>query len=130
MGVRLASAFSSTMIANVPASGAETVILTTPTIGLTLDNAAVLIVWYLNQGIGTGTTTASARLRRGTIVSGTLINLGPFLSVTAGANANFNGCYFDTPGIVGQVQYSLTLQGTGTTGAFSNGDGCIIAFVL
>lgn len=131
MGVRFPSVQSNTFIGPLPASGAETVVLTTPPLTLTLDFAQVILLWAFTFVAGTGTTSCSFRLRRGTTVSGALINLQvPNAPAVAAANANYSGTYFDTPGAVAGQQYSLTIVQNGATAAGTFPDGALIAFAL
>ncbi len=130
MGVRLPSVASTTILASVPATGAETVIATSPPINISLDFAQVLIWWYVNTGSGATTTAITARIRRGTTLAGALVNIASAVLVTAAAGSELTGCYPDTPGAVAEQQYSLTLSGTGTTGAMTTSDVAIIVFML
>jgi hypothetical protein len=131
MGVHFPTAASSTILASLPASGAETVICTTPPLNLILDFAQVLLFWYLVTTVGTGTTGMSYRIRRGTTTSGTQINPvdGP-QPVVASQNWFQSGCFIDTPGAVAGQQYSLTIQGAATTGAGATETVTLIAMVL
>lgn len=130
MGVRNSSVASNTILASVPATGAETVLVTSPPINLTLDGAQLLIFWYLRHTIGAGTTSTLVRLRRGTTTGGTLINVAVGNVVTVGDTPVLSGVYPDTPGIVAEQQYSLSASGVGTTGAFTTQDVALVVMVL
>ncbi len=130
MGVRFPSGGTNTILGSVPATGAETVLFTTPQLILPLDFAQVFLFWELVHTIGTGTTSYTVRLRRGTTTGGTLINIANSTNTTAGNNVRASGCYTDIPGAVTGQQYSLSVSGVATTGAFTTLDGTLIAFAL
>ena len=131
MGARFPSAFTTNALTNVPASGAETVILTTSPLTLPFDGTIVFLVWYCSQTIGTGTTAGTVRIRRGTAASAPAVTpVAVPLTVVAGNLFAFSGVNVDViPGPT-QPQYSLTLTGTGTTGAWTNQDQALLAFAL
>lgn len=129
MGVRFPSVGSTTIIAS-PSAGAEVVVCTTPPINEPIDNAQVLLFWYLLITIGTTATTLFATLRRGLLVASTPLNSITGRTVVA-ANVNqFSGCYFDFPGIVAGQQYSLSVQLPAATAASTVADVCLVAMVL
>ena len=130
MGARFPSVFSTSFLAAPPAAGTETVLVTTPPLTLPFDSATVFILWYCGVVVGTGTTTGRALIRRGTSSAGPNINPNVNINVTAGNTVAFSGCCADsTPG-ASQPQYSLTLSGIGTTGAWTGVDQWILAFAL
>ncbi len=130
MGVRFPTVASTTIIASVPASGAETVVVTTPPLNIPLDFAQIIILWCVEVLIGTGTTVELQRLHRGTTTAGAQVNVAGSYTVGGGNRWTFTGCYVDTPGAVAGQQYSLSLSGTGTTGAWTTEDVSLIAFAL
>ena len=131
MGVRFPSVASSIFIAAPPASGAETVAVTTPPLTLPLDFAQVLLWWYVELVVGAGTTNCTQKLRRGASTASLLIITGAALTVTAGNTVGFTGLFVDNPGAVAGVQYSIAFLGTGTTGAWAQGSfSTMIAFAL
>ncbi len=131
MGVRFPSVATTTILANVPASGADTVILTTPPLNLPLDGALVFLHWNLVFGTGAGTVSVLVSLRRGTTTAAAKINVGSLnITVTAATEVNLSGVYVDSPGAVAEQQYSVSLLGNATTGAMTNSDGALIAMVL
>ncbi len=130
MGVRYPSVAVTGPGAAYPASGAETVILTTPPLNIPLDFAQVFLHWYIVYGVGTSTTGITMRLRRGTTTGGTLMNTGNLVQVTGGTGVIVSGCFVDTPGAVAAQQYSLTIAGTATAGAGTYGEGCMLAYAL
>ncbi len=131
MGVRFPSVATTTIVNALPASGAETVILTTPPLNLALDFEQIFIFWYCTLFLGTGTATLLTSLRRGTTVAGALLTSGLSpLTVTAGNNEMVSGCFIDTPGAVAGQQYSLTMAQNIATVAGTLRDVCMIAFAL
>ena len=131
MGVRFPSVASNTFIGPLPASVAETIVLTTPPLTLPLDFSQVFLFWFANMTAGTGTNTLSFRIRRGTTLTGALLGAPPWSIAIAAGNAGFHsGCYIDTPGAVAGQQYSLTVVQTTATAAGTWADGNLVAFAL
>lgn len=130
MGVRFPSVASTTILGSIGAAGAEIVIITTPPINEPIDNAQVLIFWAAWVSVGTGISSITARLRRGTTVSGTQVNVNGLQQGTAGQTQLYTGVYPDNPGVVAGLQYSLTMSAIGATGASTTNDACILAMVL
>jgi hypothetical protein len=129
MGARFPTAFTTTFIASVPASGAETVICTTPPLILPYDGALVFIDWEASFLIGTGTTLATIKVIRGTTTAAPHI-AGPAQTVVAGNNVVLSGNWVDQGAGPSEPVYSLSAAGTGTTGAWTNGEICLIVFAL
>jgi hypothetical protein len=130
MGVRLSSVSSNTLLTATLTQNTETAALTTPPLSLPLDNAQVFLFWYLTGSAGASTSGMKASVRRGSGLTGTIINAGVFLLVGAAGNFLVSGTYIDTPGVVAGQQYTLTATQSGATGAGSFLDGCFTAFVL
>jgi hypothetical protein len=130
MGVRFSTAYSNSGLGAPGAAGSEIVCITTPPLTQILDGAQVLIFWYLLTTVGLGTTLANVRLRRGTTTAGQLISSNFTTNVTAAFNTVFSGVYADSPGPVAGQQYSMTLAGAGTTGAWTPLDFSMLAIIL
>jgi hypothetical protein len=132
MGVRFPSVASNTFIGPLPASNAETVVLTTPPINEPIDNAQIILMWVANILAGTATTSLVFHVRRGTTAVGTSVGVagGWVVTLAAGQDGNSSGWYFDFPGIVAGQQYSLTVSQTAATGAGTWIDGALLAMVL
>ena len=131
MGVRFPTVASNTFVGPLPASAAETVVLTTPGISEPIDNAQVLLLWTASITPGTSTTSLVYRIRRGTTTGGALVNASTFSFTTVAANlTTVSGWYFDSPGTVAGQQYSLTVVQTADTVAGAWVDGALIAMVL
>ena len=129
MGVHQPSSSSNTLLNQPIVTTAETVVLTSPSLNPSLDNALVLIFWEVVFTLTAGTTAITARLRRGTTTGGTLINVAQAVTVTASTTVRMAGCYFDTPGVVASQQWSLTLQATAAAANTTVNDGSITALV-
>lgn len=131
MGVRFNSVFSTTFIGPLPASAVETVICTTPPLTPAFDTAAIFLMWEFAMLAGTGTTSVSFFLRRGTSVAGALVTPSGWVQgLAAGANGNISGWFPDTPGAVSGQQYSLSVIQTGATAAGTPGNVSMLAFAL
>lgn len=131
MGVRLGSVSSTTFVGPLPASAAETVILTSPPISLPIDNAQVLLSFFFVMSAGATVTAFTFRLRRGTTNAGALVSAATWnIDTTAGLRYMPSGCYVDSPGIVAGQQYSLTVVQFGASGAGVFQDGCLTALAF
>jgi hypothetical protein len=73
----------------------------------------------------------TARLRRGTLATSPLVQVAAYPN-PAGAIANQGGTfwYFDSPGAVGGVQYSLTLAMAGAIANTNVTDVALLVFAL
>jgi len=132
MGVRLPSVATAPQPAAVTlVTTAETVILTSPPLNLSLDFEQVLLFWWATVVIGTGTTSVNILYKRGTTVGGVRINAsGVNVQVTAGNTVTLSGCYADVPGAVAGQQYVVTLTQNAATANGSANDGALIALAL
>lgn len=132
MGVRLSSVVSLTAANVLPANATETVICVTPSIVSTQDNQVLLLFWFVNITVGTGTTSLAFRLRRdGVITGGTFQASAWATAVTAGQQVNLSGWYPDvTPGAIGPRPYALTVVQTGATAAGTINDIALAAIAL
>jgi hypothetical protein len=116
MGVRFPGGGSKTIVTASVAGPLEAVIATAPAIDQAIDGQPIMILWYVaaTNG-GAGSYTPNWNLRRGNAITSTLINVAQAIS---GGGINdvriFSGSYFDLPGISGRLQYSLSLNQTGT----------------
>lgn len=130
MGARFPFQVTKVIVASVPATGADTIIATTPPLTLPFDGAAVLILWFANITVGLGTASYVQKLLRGTVVNTNVLNVVSSCQVTAGNTVLLSGMYVDAnPGASTPV-YSLSFLGTGTTGIWTTQDVCIAAFAL
>lgn len=131
MGVRFATVFSTTLANALPATNAETVILTAGPINLAVDNAPVFLFWSANITPGTSVTAHSFLLRRGTTTVGTSVAPGSWVTpTTATVTISSSGWYVDSPGVAAALFYSLTLVQTAATAAGVAGNLSLLAMVL
>ncbi len=130
MGVRATSVQSTTLVNAAVAINAETVIVTSPPISQPLDNAVVFVFWYMAHTVGLGAGSSAYRLRRGSAVTGTLINVAAAINSIAGQIVLGVGMYFDSPGAVAGVQYSLTCLDSVSTAVGAVQDAALLVMVL
>ncbi len=130
MGVKNASVASTTIVNAAIVGNAETVVVTTPTLNLPLDGAMVFLFAMVLWTPGAGTTSSSLRLRRGTGTTGTVVNIPTAYVVVAAQTTYSVLLYPDTPGIVAEQQWSLTIGTAGATANHSVSDVAMIAMVL
>lgn len=132
MGVRLATNATSLASAVTLVTTAETLALTSPGINLLVDNAQLLIFWSLDVSVGASTTTVQVRIRRGSTLTGTVITLAqPWVqAVTAGTTGIFSGVYIDTPGIVAEQQYTLSVVQAAASANGTINDACLAVLCL
>jgi hypothetical protein len=130
MGVRFPSVQSNTLLNASVGINVETPVCTTPPLNLPLDNAVVLLFWYIVHFIGTTAATTRYLIRRGTTIAGTLVNVSANLTGTAGNQVLGSGFYFDTPGAVAGQQYTLSCIDPASTVAGGIADAALLAFVL
>jgi hypothetical protein len=130
MGVRNASIGTKTPLNQPIVTTAETVCFTTGKIGLTQDNAQVLISYSAIITLTAGTTALTMRIRRGATATDTVVNVATAQTVAASTTVQVSGCYIDSPGVVDGAQYSLTIQATAAGANSTVNDGCLQAIVL
>lgn len=130
MGVRWSTSFTTTIVNATIVTTAETIIATTAPINLTQDGALVLLLWSTNILAGTGVTNMQYLLRRGTLVTSPLINANVNEAQTAAVAAARGGSYPDSPGIVAEQQYTLTVIQLGATGNGTVRDVFLAAIVM
>ncbi len=131
MGVRFPSVSTTTNLGVLPASAAETAIITTPPLNISLDFAVVFLAWFLAITTGATTTALVFRIRRGSGLTGATIGAAVWThTIGAAASAVLSGKYSDTPGAVAAQQYTLTVSQTGATGAGTLNDNMFLAFSL
>jgi hypothetical protein len=129
MGVRLASVQTNTILAS-PVNAAEAVIATTGPLNLIVDTATVFIQWYLLILIGASGANIRVSVRRGTLITSTIVTVGSPFTATAGNTIGVGGSYFDNPAGQAEVQYSLTALVGASAAANTVSDVSLIAFVL
>lgn len=130
MGVRIGSTATNTIANATITTTAETIAFTTGPMGLAFDNALVLVTWEVVVTLTAGTTAITPRLRRGSALTSTLVNVATAITVTASTTVKLSGHYLDLPGLAAGLQYSLTLQMTAAGANSTVNDGAMSAIVL
>lgn len=130
MGVRFPSVQSNVLVNANVAINAETLVVTTPPFNLPLDNAVVLLVWYMAHTIGTTATITQYSLRRGAALASALIFGATNATVVAGNSVMHSGFFFDNPGAAAGLQYSLTCSDVASTGVGAIAAATLLAFTL
>ena len=131
MGVRYPTAVSTTLVTANIVTSAETVVVTSPPLTLTLDFSQVLLWYAVYLGAnGAGSVNIIATIRRGAAVGGTQVSVQQ-RSVASPGNVTFiSGVYVDTPGAVAGQQYSITITMQAATTNTSVTDVCLLAAAL
>lgn len=130
MGVHLPSAASATLTTTVLNQNTETAFVTTPPLNLPFDNAQVILLWFCKISVGGSTTSMRINVRRGTDITGTVVNVQIATTVATANIREFSGVYIDTPGAVAGQQYTLTALQNGAAGNGVFQDGALVAIVL
>jgi hypothetical protein len=130
MGVRFPSVQTNTFVGPLPANATETTVLVTPFLTTPLDAAVVFLFWTATLNPGTSTTNLLYRLRRGATTAGVQLGQAVTMPAVVGSAFSVSGCYFDTPGAVGPLQYQLSVVQTADTVAGVWTDGALLAFAL
>jgi hypothetical protein len=130
MGVRAGSSYASTQLNAIVGGTTETVQFTTAPMIMAADNATVILSWALVITGAAAVGLCNVRLRRGTLISGTLVGAAAWQVTLANASTYIiTGWYADMPGVA-QTAYSLTWAQNGGSSACTFVDGSLIAFVL
>src|SRR2546423_5725345 len=130
MGVRFPSVASTAILNSPIITTAETVIVTTPALNLPFDGAQVLLFIYCVITLTAGTSAFTPRLRRGTTTGGTLINVAQAITVTASTTFEYSSWYPDSPGVVAEQQWSLTMTMTAAGANSTVQDVALVAMCL
>ncbi len=103
-------------LAQVLTLNAETIVMTTPGLSPDTPSRTFRLTAALKVTTGLGATGLIVRVRRGTLVTGTLV--GEAASITAAASTTYETPYEveDAPGEVAGQQYVVTVQQVGATG--------------
>ena len=130
MGVRFPSVFSTTLLNTVLGTNTETAIVTSPPFTPPLDSAQIIIAVYWQANMAAATTQMTNRIRRGSGLTGTQVNVFATDRVTASVGYSTTLIYVDTPGNVTGIQYTLTGSTVGAGGTGTINDGFILVFAL
>lgn len=106
---------------NAAGNTTETVILVSPVIDIGRDAVLVMVDACVVLTTGTNSTFITPRIRRGTLITDTLV--GPQQAQTiigaVGAVSNYEIMVVDSGGPFGTLQYVLTVAATAATALFS-----------
>ncbi len=130
MGVRFPQVSSNTLLSGVLTQNTEMAVVTSPPLNISLDNAQVQIFWFYVMTLAAGTTAVSYRIRRGSGVAGTQVNVNSIIAEVASTVICRSGTYIDTPGVVAGQQYSLTVLTVAAGAAGTIQDACITVMSL
>lgn len=132
MGVRFPSQAGKVPLAGVTlVTNAETAFCTVGPFSPSLDGAQILFVWYATISTGVAATGLTVRLHRGVDTTGPIVQTSvSTLTIAPSTIININGCYFDLPGIVAGISYTLSVNQVAATGNGIVGDGVLLAFSL
>jgi len=124
---------ASTFTTDVPlVTTAETVVVSSDLVLTPFATSRVIVIAWAQLTTGTATTAVTPRIRRGTVITGTL--LGEATPVTVGAAAGsteqFYAIAFEERQSTDRVQYSFTLQQTAASANGSALQGGIVVLVL
>lgn len=99
---------------------AETVLATSPPLSADGQAQSVIIDAVAGFTVGTGTTSVTVRVRRGTGITGTVVNSIAGVNVAAGNSVAIPIQAVDSPGEVADQQYVVTVQQAAATGNGTN----------
>lgn len=129
MGVRFPSVGSTT--AGTPsAPPSEWIAATSPPINQSIDGQVFLIIWsitYLGGAVG---PQIAYNIRRGPLTSSTLITSGQVCTEVASVRYQRSGNTLDSPGIVANLQYSLSCNISNAATAVTVQDVSILVLAL
>jgi hypothetical protein len=96
----------------------ETVIITSPLVRTYRNSGVVIVIAYVEVTLGTGTTTITHRIRRGSTTSDPLVNEANALAIqtAVGSSEHYSLCIFEQLNSEQVNVYSYTLQQASATG--------------
>lgn len=112
MGVRFPSQGSTAIVTTPVVGPSEQIVCTTGPISQSIDGQLFLILWEVVFTPNATGPVLAYNIRRGTTVAGTRINIGGSVTEVATVGIARSGWYIDAPGVVAQVQYSLSINVT------------------
>lgn len=129
-GGRMPFVFANVALAS-PQNAVETVVITTPALNPSLDNANVLVYGgMIINAIGTAGTQLTCRIRQGTTVTGTVVSPNVAFTVIAGNQYTASQMVIDSPGAVAGIQYSMTGTVANASANSTVGGAFILALAL
>lgn len=130
MGVRFPGVGNNTQVTATVTLNTETVVAISTPLNIALAFQQIVILWYIAVLTGSGNTTVTVRIRRGSTVAGQLVNASVSQSIASLTTFAFEGSYVDTPGDVAGQQYCVTYQGASAGGNANVLDQSIILLAL
>lgn len=118
MGVRFPSAFSTVALSSFISFPSEQLAVTSPPISQAIDGQVFLILWMMGFTSGVTGPLIQYIIRRGATLTGAIVYISPSIQEAGSASFVRSGMFIDSPGIVANVQYSLTYN---VTNGASNG---------
>jgi len=130
MGVRWPGNANKDLQTNsVDATVATTVLITEP-LNTSIDNARVLLLWYVALSLGADLTNVVVNLYRGTDTTGTQLTRTSQADVGAGPAVVMSGVYIDDVGIAADTRWNIGVTTQGGADASTVTDGCIAVIGL
>lgn len=132
MGVRQPSSGASNNVGATIGFNTEFAILTLPPLSGPISEAVIQLSWYVVVGQGSaGATGVIVRLRRGSGLTGTIINNPQTIPGGPATSVLCSGCWVDSPGVVASLQYTLSVQTVGNSGTSPNfQEAAFFAFIM
>ncbi len=111
---------------------AETIIITSEAVNIPYGQARLFVNAWAQLTTGVGTTAVTPRIRRGTLVTDTLVGEANAegIKIAAGGTEPFKLAVLDTVTGYGSVQYVFTLEQTAATGNGTALQAGIVAFLM
>lgn len=109
MGVSRMLGYQTTTIIGSPAAATETIVATTPGFTPPVDTDSVLLLAQIAFTVGTNGVSMRLRIRQGATAAGTTVGDTGLLTCVAANLVAPLVFAVDTPGIVNNFQYTLTL---------------------
>lgn len=102
--------------ATVITSTTETAAITSGLVASPVDADSFLIICTVCVLTGTGQSTVNLNLRRGSGVAGTIVGTVFQWIGTATQTPSLTGMWFDSPGVIDRLQWTLTVTQAGGAG--------------
>lgn len=110
---------SNVVVTGSPGTNAEAICATSPLLEVPRDSQTMIIVASAKVTPGTGATSATLRLRRGTTITDPNLFFYTLVGVTPGVGGIFSLNFLDIIASLATVQYSFTYQDVGASGGAS-----------
>jgi hypothetical protein len=130
MGFRLESQGSIVPVNAALVAANETEISALYKLALPIDNAEVALMFTANIAIDAAATALEFFLYRGPIAAGVIIADMEITGFAAGEELIKTIVWYDSPGVVGELEYHMTAAAAAAVGNSSIANACLVAFVL